>query len=267
MLTGSITNQGTLASDDGQLDGTLAGLKIAGNVDNTGGTIQANTFSTVLLENGVTVTGGLIQGGASSQSAGAVEADGAVTLDGSHSPIELEGDIEAGVNHTLTLTGVIKSTPILQATLLNSGIATQGGTLILANATIENGFLIGVSANNDTDQMEVTGTTTLSGRAGANALDISGVLYVGGGNTVVMDGTVAAVLPGNGIELAGGTMVIGDSTSDAATFGSFSAGVGLTVRLDPNTGTAITDADASSVLTNFGTIDGAGNLGFRPCHR
>lgn len=266
-LAGLDTNSGLMeATGNSGASGTphIGGLEIVNSLDNTGGTLAAFKHGAVRLDTGVTVTGGTLETGSIADSS-LIFAEGAVTLDGGTAGLTIAGAVLADNGSTLTLTGLINS-GAYSATLGQSQVASGGATVLLQGATIHNGLLDALQpTSGGTGTMAVSGTATLDGSAGDDSIGIDGILQVGAGNTLVVDGSVNPGLSGGGIDLAGGTLVIGNGITDAATFGTSLpgsvSGTGGTLTLVIGDDSVVTGADAGSSLTNNWYIQGSGNLG------
>jgi hypothetical protein len=267
MLAGNDTNKGLLeAIGNGGSAGSTrtGGLQIASSLDNTGGTIAAFNNGLVVLENGITVSGGtLLTGGATN---GLIISNaGSVTLDGGTAGMAIAGVVLAGNASTLTLTGLITSGPF-STTLGNSQVDSANGIVLLQGATIHNGLLNAlVPATGPAGAIAVIGTATLDGSAGDGSLAIDGQVQVAAGNTLVVDGWINPGGEGGGIGLAGGTLIIGNGITDAATFGTSlpgsAPGTGGRLAFSISGDSVVTGADAGSSLTNNWYIFGAGTLG------
>jgi hypothetical protein len=267
VLAGRDTNKGLLETiGNGGSAGTTrtGGLQIAGSLDNTGGTIAAYNNGVVVLENGITVSGGtLLTGGATN---GLIISNaGSVTLDGGTAGLAVAGIVLAGNASTLTLTGLITS-GAFSVTLGKNQVDSGNGTVLLQGATIHNGLLNAlVPATGTRGSIGVSGTATLDGSAGDGSLAIDGNLQVAAGNTLVVDGWINPGGEGGGIDLAGGTLVIGNGITDAATFGTSlpnsASGTGGTLNLGVGGDSVVTGADAASSLTNYWNIQGSGTFG------
>ena len=214
----------------------------------------------MIFQNGITINGGTLQ--TSSLADGSIiTTAGQVTLDGGATGLTIAGNVAAGTGSTLTLTGLINSQPY-STTLGQSAVSSGKGTVVLQGATIKDGELNAITAGGS---IKVSGTATLDGSDGAGSLALDGLVHVSSGNTLVVAGSVNPGKDGGGIELTAGTLLIGNATTDAATFapslaGSV-AGTGGSLLLDDVAGNVVTGADAGSSLTNSWTIRGSGQLG------
>ncbi len=261
------TNDGLLeATGNGGASGTpiTGGLDIDQSLDNSGGTLAAFKHGVVILEAGVTVTGGTLETG-SIADASLILTEGSVTLDGGTIGLAVDGAVLADSGSTLTLTGLINSSAY-KTTLGQSEVASGSTTVLLQGATIHNGFLNALPpTSGPAGTIAVSGAATLDGSAGDGSIGIDGMLQVDAGDTLVVDGLVNPGLSGGGIDLAGGTLVIGNGITDAATLGTSlpgsTSGTGGTLTFVINTDGVVTGADAGSSLTNNWYIQGAGNLG------
>jgi hypothetical protein len=263
VLADGVTNEGTLeASNNGAaIGGALAGgLQIEANVDNTGGYIGTTGGGAILIDNGVTILGGILTTNPGPDG-GVIAMNGAVTFDGTKAEVLINGNVHVGVGSTLTLTGLIFNTAFGTSTP-PAGVVASGGTVILRNATFHDGLLNALPpVIGPESAILVSGTSTLDGAGGNEVLGLDGFVRDSAGNTLVLDGTINPDLRGAGIELSGGTIVIGNATADNATLGTDTMGNGGTLLLDDGTNSIVTGADASSVLTNYWTIQGSGLLG------
>ena len=213
---GAITNQGLLeATGNGKGVGAArtGGLSILSTVQNGGGTIAAHSNGDVIFQNGITINGGTLQ--TSSQPDGSIiTTAGQVTLDGGATGLTIAGNVTAGTGSTLTLTGLINSAPY-STTLGQSAVSSVKGTVLLQGATIKDGELNAITAGGS---IKVSGTATLDGSDGAGSLALDGLVHVSSGSTLVVAGSVNPGKDGGGIELTAGTLLIGNATTDAATF-------------------------------------------------
>ncbi len=263
VLADGVSNEGTLvaAGNGAVIGGALTGgLQIEANVDNTGGTIATSTGGAVLIDNGVTIIGGVLDTGPG-PSGGVITMNGAVTFDGGASELQINGNVHVGVGSTLTLTGLIVSNGF-GFSAPPAGVVASGGTVILDNTTFRNGLLNALPpVIGPESDIFVSGTSTLDGAASADLLGLDGFVQVAAGNTLVLDGTIDPDQSGAGFQLSGGTIVIGNATADSASLSPGTLGTGGTLELEDGTNSIVTGADASSVLTNNWTIEGAGLLG------
>ena len=260
VLTAADTNAGTFeAGGNKGAAGTArtGGLDIVSSLDNSGGTLVAFQNGQIILENGVTLSGGtLITNGVPDGSAIITADNSTVTLDGGTAGMINVASVVAGTTSMLTLTGTIASA--LYSTTLGQTVFDSGaGQIALLNATLKNGYL---DAPVD-GAIQVSGTTTIDGSKGDESFAVSGLVGVAAGNTLVIDGSVNPGPASGGFELSGGTLVVGNATTDAATFGLDGSGNGGLLPMDDGTGSAITGADGSSVLTNNWTVAGSGQFG------
>jgi hypothetical protein len=254
VLSGSDSNSGDfIASGNSAAAGSarVGGLEIQQSLDHTGGTLVAVGNGLIQLDNGVTIYGGELVTGADSS---VISATGSVVLNGGTAGMVVAGAVMPGAGSTLTLTGSISS-------VAGKGIVGSGnGTVLLSAVTLVNGLLDAAApASGTAGTMAVSGTATLDGLA------IDGTLAVASGNTLVVDGTLNPVLASGGIELSGGTLIIGNAATDAATFGialpGSAAGTFGSLVLDDGDANLVTGADAGSSLTNSWLIAGSGTLG------
>jgi hypothetical protein len=270
-LMGSVGNAGLLeAVGNGfTLDGSVAaGLRIEANVDNAGGTIMAGDSGVVLLDNGVTITGGDLLSGSTGAVPGQILINGAVTLAGGTNGLRTGGDITAGLGGVLTLTGLIAADPTFGSP--DEDLASAGGTIVLQDALLRNGFLNASPVDNPIPfsppfdgAIVVSGSATLDGAAGAGVLGLEGTIQVGGTDTLTLDGTIdPGGLAGGGIAMSGGTLAIGNDLADGADLdtGGFAFSAAPGTLLLSNSATVV-GFDAQSVLTNSWLVSGSGGIG------
>lgn len=264
-FNGSVTNTGSLTGSAGDKivwqggtnSGTLAAgagtLSIANSTTNTGGVIAGGTYS-----NGVTITGGKVQGTSTisgsatfsgvnnTTTLNAAAAGGALNFQGGTN----SGTLQAtGTGATLTTTGNIDNAGgrIIGAT--NNGTISGGtvsGTTTGTGGTFNNVMFSGVNLTNGMitgANNTMTGTNTLSGTVVNN-----GTITITAGTTTVASGATLETDAGS-VNVNGGTLNIAGTVDPAANFLLTSGSVSLTGNLDVNV------ADLLG-----GTIDGPGSF-------
>jgi hypothetical protein len=265
----------------------------AGTFTNTHGTITAGSGSTVTLENGVTVTGGTLNG------AGTFVADNNTTLNGltNASTIQLPNNTTSFLEGAITNTGTIQvnSTnndtvlgPSGAVTLTGGGALTLsdnnanfiengGGSLTNVNNTISGSGNIGDGTSAITNEaagvVDATSsrgnTLTFNSPAGVNA----GLIEASSGGTLLVEGTITNTggtiegLAGTGSS-AGGTVVINAATITGGTLNTLGTGVNASSMTAENgailngvTNNATigipnnNDAEIEGTVTNNGSIN------------
>ena len=231
----------TTVINDGLIEATGAGyLALASTVSNTTGTILA-AGAAVYLNLG-DVQGGLLM----STGAGAFEANGQTTLDGSAHAVTVAGSLQVTTNNTLTLLGTITNTGTigLDSTYNNTDLIVASPTV-----TLNGGGTIELAGNNTADRIygAVTADTLVNvnntiegfGQLGANQLtlinDAAGVI----------DATGA-----NGLTIQTATTVINDGLIEATGAGYLA----LASTVSNTTGTIL--AAGAAVYLNLGDVQG-----------
>ena len=240
----SFLNVGTLRAENG---GTLIFTGLGDGIfTNTGGTIEAQVDSEVLLTSGASITGGILTGPGIFRSA--------ISSNVFLSDITNAGTFIAQNNTDLGLAGIINNTGTIQvaATTANTDIQIQtggatfngGGTIVLSGA---NAGINGLSS-----ALLTNGDHTISGRGaiGENAINI------------LNRGTIRA-------DVANAQLTIDDATDGMINEGNLSAeGGGILILSDPlaqNAGTINVDTTSSATVSGIvthtgGTLDVDGSL-------
>ena len=245
---GSVVNNGVLDARGG---GTLA---ISTNVDNSGGLINAQNASNVVL-GGITIKGGTL--GTSGSGVIQAASSGNNFLDGTK------------ITGTLDMTGIANSRArLINTSTLNGAInVANGGILSLdssqsaGNAVALNGT--GVINLNDAGarlSIEGGGTSVLGvGTTVRGQGNIGQALYVGGNNVLTSNGLISA-------DVAGGTLNI-VAPGNAGSFvnnGTLQAINGATLLLSTNiqnnAGSQIVAGAGSQVVQNGVTLNGVINV-------
>ena len=292
-ILGDVSNYGLLEASPAVVSLPLGGatysrtgLFFGGQhtIFNYGGTIEADSGGDVFFGNNDTVWGGLLISQAQSGApATGFAIQGAVTFDGDvASVVGTNGatttpgiDIEGTVNigglgfgafvhpSTLTLTGLIDSKPY-SSNPSGSVIEAIGpqSELWLLNATIEGGELEATASGTvAAGTISVVQTATIDSSLNNPGVAVGGFVHVDNGASLVLAANIVpdSVLPG-GIEIGGGTLRIGVAGKDKATLAENASVQGDLLLTDGGTN-VVTGFDASSVLENYWTIEGAGTLG------
>ncbi len=264
-FNGSVTNTGSLTGGAGDTivwqggtnRGTLAAgagmLSITNSMSNTNGTISGATYA-----NGVTVTGGKIQGTSTiSGSATFSGVNNSTTLDAAApgGALNFRGGTNSGMlqatgaGATLTITGAVNNTGGTITGAINSGTISGGtvsGNTTGTAGTFNNVMFSGANLTNGTitgATNTMTGTNTLSGTVVNN-----GTLAITGGTTTVASGATLQTDSGT-VNVNGGALNIEGTVDPAANFLLTSGSVSLTGTLDVNV------ADLLG-----GTVDGPGSF-------
>ncbi len=264
-FNGSVTNTGSLTAGTGDTivwqggtnSGTLASgsgtLSITNSMSNTSGTISGATYA-----NGVTVTGGRIQGTSTisgsatfsgvnnSTTLNAAATGGALNFQGGTN----SGTLQAtGAGATLTITGSVNNTGGAIIGAINNGTISGGtvsGNTTGTAGTFNNVMFSGVNLTNGTitgASNTMTGTNTLSGTVVNN-----GTLAVTSGTTTVASGATLQTDSGT-VNVTGGALNIEGTVDPASNFLLTSGSVTLSGTLD------VSVADLLG-----GTIDGPGSF-------
>jgi fibronectin-binding autotransporter adhesin len=219
----TMTNTGLLEATGG---GSL--ILYGGNFINTSGTITAGSGSNVTLENGVTVTGGILNG------TGLFTSLGDPTLSG----LTNAGTLQIPNNNSTTLVGTINNTGALQLNgagnntfLYPSGAVTLtgGGTLTLADS------------NNNYIQEAVSNSSLTN----VNNI-ISGSGNIGNGNLIFTNEAAGVV---DATSAAGHSLVLDSPAPGITNAGLFEASSGGTLVIE------------SAVANAGGTIEGLAGTG------
>jgi hypothetical protein len=247
--TTASSNTGTLEATNG---GTLVLNGYYGSWTNTGGNITAANASAVVLNGGVTITGGTL----STSGTGIVYGANTYLVGVSNTGnFEVANNSYTDISGTITNTGTITleaasgGNTYLNVTTSNATL-TGSGTLVLGSGGTGNNIQATASGNTLTNQSTIEGMGT-----------------IGGGNTLVLKntGTINANVSGQQllVQIAAGST--NTSTMEATNGGTlfldgyYSGGVGWT-----NTGGNITAAAASAVVlydnmtVTGGTLNGSG---------
>ena len=252
--SGSLTNAALVDARNG---GTLV---LSTNVANAGGTISAQTGSTV-VQNGITITGGTI----STAGTGTLE----VTSNGNNflSGVTIAGTVD------MTSTANARQRIVGGATLNGAINIANGGILSLDSTNVPNQTIAGTGTINLNDpaarlSVEGAGVTTLgSGITVRGQGNIGTALFSAGNNTLTNNGLILADVhggtltigqPANSGSLAGtGTLQANGGTLAIATSGDVTQGK-LVIG---GTGSAVTLDGHNVVITNDYTNaqSGSGN--------
>jgi hypothetical protein len=262
-FNGSVTNTGSLTAgaggtivwQGGTNSGTLAAgagtLSVTNSTANTSGTISGAVYS-----NGVTVTGGRVQGTSTlSGSATFSGVNNSTTLNAAAAGAALSfqggtnsGTLQAtGTGATLTTAGNVNNTGGTIIGAINTGTISGGtvsGTTTATAGTFNNVMFSGVNLTNGTitgASNTMTGTNTISGTVVNN-----GTLAITSGTTTIASGATLQTDSGT-VNVNGGTLNVAGTIDPAANFLLTSGSVSITGNLDVNV------ADLLS-----GTIDGSG---------
>ena len=203
---GTPGNSGILQNEalvDARNGGTLM---LSTNVANAGGTIAAQTGSSV-VQNGVTITGGTL----STAGSGAivVTSSGANFLDG----VTISGTVD------MSTAGNSRERVIDGATLNGAINIANGGILSLDSTSVPNQTINGTGTVNLNDAgarltIEGTGVTTIaSGITLRGQGNLGAAVSVGGNNTLVNNGLILA-------DVSGGTLTIARPANSGSLVGS-----------------------------------------------
>ncbi|MCK9687941.1 beta strand repeat-containing protein [Scleromatobacter humisilvae] len=203
---GTPGNSGILQNEalvDARNGGTLM---LSTNVANAGGTLAAQTGSTV-VQNGVTITGGTLS----------TAGTGAIVVTSSNANI-LDGVTIAGLVDMST--SVNSRERVIDGATLNGAInIANGGILSLDSTSVPNQTINGTGSINLNDPgarltIEGTGTTTIaSGVTLRGQGNLGAAVSVGGNNTLTNNGLILA-------DVAGGTLTIAQPANSGALVGS-----------------------------------------------
>ncbi|MBL8416392.1 MAG: S-layer family protein [Propionivibrio sp.] len=263
----SVVNQGLISSDSGGtitldqstfnnqniIEATGAGsvLRLDSPVTNSGGTLRSTTGG-VMLQNGVTVTGGTI----SNSSGGVYRASnsGSNFLSGvtvaAGSVVDLASATSlVRINGGMTLNGTID---VNSSSLINfEGDQTLAGSGSIVLGSTAAGNRVGIDGGNKT--LTLASGITIRGENGSIGL---GQLVNGSGNALVNNGTISA-------DVAGGTITLQGLTAGITNNGTISALNGGTIALQSNLSGGIGSqlvAGAGSLISQQGvTITGVVN--------
>ena len=266
---GGAINQGTLRARN---NATL--ILNPGTFTNTGGTIEAQTGSTVQLS-GATIVGGLL----TTSGSGVIRNTSTATLDG----VTIGSTVSANNATTTTLIGTITNGGLIS---LNSGgsltdvrlsgdvTLTGGGTLDMSNNT-NNRILGTVGANR---LINVNNTIQGSGQIGVNLMGFTnqgtvlanqsalltidtssgftnqGILQSLAGSTLSIIGAGTEFSNFAGTTLTGGSYLIGSGTSTTATIQFDNADIVT------NQATIVMDGSGARILNRNTILNGISNL-------
>ena len=239
----AFTNTGILSSANG------GALELDTSIDNTGGNINVGAASTVLV-NGVSITGGTINGPAS------------LTFVDSNSNVL--DDVTSNTNLDLTNGSRVRLDDGLSLAAANSINLDNGALLAFDNSQTFATGTIDIGSHS-AQEITVEGDSTLTISAGVlihgASATIGNQAFVNGANAITNNGTISA-------DVAGGTITLESHTfTNIGTLSSANGGALVLNTSINNAGGNINIGAASSVLVNGititgGTINGPASLTF-----
>jgi fibronectin-binding autotransporter adhesin len=243
-----LINPGGASTNGGTLEATNGGtLNLAGSSwTNTGGTISAGSGSAVVLNNGVTVTGGTL----TSSGNGIVYGDNA-TLVG----LTNAGNFQVQNGQTTYLSGTINNTGTMT---LNSTTTYTYFDVASSNVKLTGSGTLVLGSNNVYNVLDASTT----GNTLTNESTIEGEGTIGNGHLVVNNstGTINANVSGGLLLLNPGGASTNGATMEATNGGTLN----LSGSSWTNTGGTITAGSGSAVVLNNnvtvtgGTLNGSG---------
>jgi FecR protein/Carbohydrate binding domain len=270
-VSGEIIFDTSLVDNSSLLEATSQGvLAISGNVDNAGGTIEAQGPSSYIYFLGATVAGGLLTTDDPTRGdEGIIEvaADhGTSELDGSTDAVTIEGYVYVVPTATLELAGTIFTSNLVNGQVIN-------GSIVVGESDFPDVSLGATLQISGTVTLEGGGTVTMQGRAGEitaaasgaeldNSSTITGAGSIGTGNNwLTLDNETGGII--NADNAGSAALVIDTSSNTITNLGVMEATHGGTLDIESsvnNTGGTISASGSNSAVDFSGVTVTGGTL-------